>query len=159
MLDLFASTLPVLITHKTHTHFRWLKQLLHHSTGFLQTTIHQCSQTDEKLIERFSLTKDKLEALQKRTTYTTETLRLQVQGEMVKLCGKIAAILTQEKVQRELQDWSQHRIPDKVSEIFQSGIWGSITRNPKQTDPGSATVVAASFPPMGSTLEQWDDKG
>ncbi|KAK7103016.1 hypothetical protein V1264_021151 [Littorina saxatilis] len=96
-------------------HYRWLKQLLHHSTSFLQTTIHQCSQTDEQLIERFRLTKDKLEALQKKTTDTTETLRLQVKEEMLKLCGKIAEILTQAEVQNELKDWSHHPFPPAPS--------------------------------------------
>lgn len=115
-LFLFCTyTKTVFITIKTHTHFRWLKQLLHHSTSFLQTTIHQCSQTDEQLIERFRLTKDKLEALQKKTTDTTETLRLQVKEEMLKLCGKIAEILTQAEVQNELKDWSHHPFPPAPS--------------------------------------------
>ena len=90
---------------------RWLKQFLQQSTSSLQTTIHNCGQSDEDLIIRFHTAKRKLDALQQLTSTTIRKLRLLVKDQIEKLCLIIAEMLTQEDVRKELTDWSTTPFP------------------------------------------------
>ncbi|KAK7481780.1 hypothetical protein BaRGS_00026927 [Batillaria attramentaria] len=95
-----------------HHHYRWLKHVLHQCTMFLQTTIAQCSHSDEELAERFRDTAHKLEALQTKTTQTTDLLRRNLEEETLRICDFIADILAEDETRQQLREWDPETIPE-----------------------------------------------
>ncbi|XP_076448091.1 uncharacterized protein LOC143284868 [Babylonia areolata] len=111
--------------NNVNQHYRWLKQFLHSSTGFLQTAVHHCALSDEQLIECFKLTRDKLTALQQHTSTTTQHMRQHVRHAIQDLCGQMKAILQDEEVRAELLEWSKNcSLPGPPSGGNERDQWG-----------------------------------
>lgn len=127
--EVFGKTRHNAINH----HYRWLKHLLHQCTTSLQTTLYNCSQTDDDLINSFNKTRTKLTALQTRTTDTMKTVKKYLLAEINQLINCMATILKEEPVRAGLKDWTCHPIPANPT------LGGGLSRS------NSTTELSAKF--------------
>lgn len=77
----------------------------------LETTIAQCSVSDDVLVDKFTTTAQKLEALHTKASETTGLLRRQVEEEALKLCDKFGEILKERETLSKLEKWDPSSIP------------------------------------------------